>query len=146
MFDKITPERLEEIRRNLMNGMRLGEALLQAGLLSRADFTSLTKSEGLLCQQLVQRGLFSEDEITSLISHTYGVPAIDLDQFQIPDRVLELIPKQQAEHHCCIPINHSGATLVIAMADPSNIYAIDDLRFMTGYQIEVVVASEHSIG
>ena len=83
MFDKITPERLEEIRRNLMNGMRLGEALLQAGLLSRADFTSITKSEGLLCQQLVQRGLFSEDEITSLISHTYGVPAIDLDQFQI---------------------------------------------------------------
>ena len=145
MFDKITPERLEEIRRNLMNGMRLGEALLQAGLLSRADFTSITKSEGLLCQQLVQRGLFSEDEITSLISHTYGVPAIDLDQFQIPDRVLELIPKQQAEHHCCIPINHSGATLVIAMADPSNIYAIDDLRFMTGYQIEVVVASPGSI-
>ena len=56
--------------------------------------------------------------------------------------MLKLIPKQQAERHLCVPINRSGSTLVVAMADPSNIYAIDDLKFMTGYQIEVVVASE----
>ncbi|MEM1349824.1 MAG: type IV-A pilus assembly ATPase PilB, partial [Myxococcota bacterium] len=68
-----------------------------------------------------------------------------LDEIQVPQQVIELIPKEVAQRHTCVPINRSGSTLVMAMADPSNIYAIDDLKFMTGYNIEVVVAPESTI-
>jgi type IV pilus assembly protein PilB len=90
-------------------------------------------------------GLVNEQDLTKFLSKQYGVPSINLKEIQIPDAVINLIPREVAERHQCMPVNRSGATLVVAMADPSNIYAIDDLKFMTGYNIERVVASETAI-
>jgi len=73
------------------------------------------------------------------------VPAIHLSNYTIPAEVVELVKREVAERHQCIPVNRTGTTLVVAMADPSNIYAVDDLKFMTGFNIERVVASEGAI-
>jgi len=128
---------------------RLGELLVREKMISPAQLQQVrqasTRNRSSLGHELVRQGLIKEADMTSFLSKMHGVPSIDLDQFQVPDEVLKLIPKNQAERHLCVPINRSGSTLVVAMADPSNIYAIDDLKFMTNYQIEVVVASEGAI-
>jgi type IV pilus assembly protein PilB len=72
-------------------------------------------------------------------------PAINLSEFEIDRDVITLLPKEVVERHRVIPVNRAGSSLIIAIADPSNILAIDDLKFVTGYNIEVVVASEVSI-
>ena len=132
-----------------MANERLGELLVREKMISPAQLQQVrqasTRNKSSLGHELVRQGLIKESDMTSFLSKMHGVPSIDLEQFQVPDEVLKLIPKQQAERHLCVPINRSGSTLVVAMADPSNIYAIDDLKFMTGYQIEVVVASESAI-
>src|SRR5204863_292509 len=71
--------------------------------------------------------------------------SINLKEFDIDPEVVRLVPKEVAEKHQCIPVNRAGASLILAMSDPSNIYAIDDIKFLTGYNIEVVVASEQAI-
>src|SRR6185369_1064174 len=75
----------------------------------------------------------------------YGVPSINLTEFEITPDVIQLIPSELAKRHQLIPVNRAGATLIVAMSDPANIYAIDDLKFRTGLNIEVVVASEVAI-
>ncbi len=95
--------------------------------------------------ELTKMGYLEEDDLTSFLSEHHGVPSVDLSTVDIPAEVIDLIPEKIAKRHQCIPINRSGSNLVVAMADPSNIYAIDDLRFSTGYDIEVVVASETQI-
>jgi type IV pilus assembly protein PilB len=95
--------------------------------------------------ELTKMGYLEEDDLTSFLSEHHGVPSVDLSTVDISPEVIDLIPAKIAERHQCIPINRSGSNLVVAMADPSNIYAIDDLRFSTGYDIEVVVASETQI-
>jgi type IV pilus assembly protein PilB len=94
---------------------------------------------------LTKLGYIAEQDLTNFLSKQYGVPSINLSEFDIDEDVLGLIPKDVAQKHQCIPINRAGASLIVAMADPSNIYAIDDLKFLTGYNIEVVVASEVAI-
>jgi len=79
------------------------------------------------------------------LSAQYGVPEINLGEFEIDDEVIALIPKEVVEQHSCVPINRAGASLIVAMSDPSDLYAIDDLKFVTGCNIEVVSASEEAI-
>ena len=94
---------------------------------------------------LTKLGLVDETELTSFLARSYGVPSINLEEQEIDDDVIELVPKEMAERHLCIPIRRVGPTIIMAMADPSDLLAIDNLRFRTGYQVEVVVASEKSI-
>jgi type IV pilus assembly protein PilB len=94
---------------------------------------------------LVKKGFVGEDEILSCLSKQFGVPAIDLETFQIEESVLETIPVKTAKKYTIIPISRVGGTLTLAMADPSDIFAIEDIKFMTNYNIEPVVASERSI-
>jgi len=94
---------------------------------------------------LVRLGYISQYELVAFLSKQYGVPAINLDEFDVMPEVLKFIPRESAVKHSLIPINRSGGTLVVAMSDPSNIFAIDELKFATGHNIEVVVASEDSI-
>lgn len=98
-----------------------------------------------LGETLLRLGYINEYELVAFLSKQYGVPAINLDEFEIAPDVLKLIPRESAVKHGLIPINRSGSNLVVAMSDPSNIFAIDDLKFATGQNIEVVVASERAI-
>jgi type IV pilus assembly protein PilB len=86
-----------------------------------------------------------EQELSSFVAKQYGVPDINLDEFDIDPSVIQLIPEEVAQKHTVIPVNRAGSTLILATADPSNIFAIDDIKFLTGYNIEVVVASDDQI-
>lgn len=98
-----------------------------------------------LGETLLNLGYIDEHQLVACLSKQYGVPAINLDQFDIPMDVLKTVARESALKHKLIPINRSGSTLVVAMSDPSNIFAVDDLKFATGHNIEVVVTSERSI-
>ena len=128
---------------------RIGELLVQKNLLSveqleRAQQES--KSSGSrLGLQLTKLGFIDEDQLADFVSQQYGVPCIDLEEFEIEDSVIRLIPEDVALKHLILPVNRAGSTLIIATADPSNIFAIDDVKFLTGYDVEVVVAAEQAL-
>ncbi len=128
---------------------RLGEMLIKAGLISQdqlEEALQLQKTNGgKLGYNLVRLGHVKEEDITSLLSEQYGVPAIHLEHFEIDESILKHIPADVAQKYLVIPIERTGATLTVAMADPSNVFALDDIRFITGYQVEPVVAAEASI-
>lgn len=132
-----------------MSKERIGELLVREKLISPAQLKQAqdrSRRDGSrLGYELTRLGFVEEGDLTSFLSRHYGVPSVTLNNVEIPDNVIQLIPKEVAQRHQCLPINRSGATLVVAMADPSNIYAIDDLKFMTGYNIEPVVASESAL-
>src|SRR5262249_60929952 len=94
---------------------------------------------------LVNMGLVSDEEVTNFLSRQYGVPAINLQYFEIDPAVVKLIPEDTAKRYQILPLSRVGAALTIAMADPTNVFAMDDIKFMTGFNIEPVVASEPAI-
>src|SRR5882724_807178 len=128
---------------------RLGELLVRENLISLQQLQKAQeeqkKAGGRIGYHLTKLGFIEESELTNFLSKQYGVPSINLKEFDIDAEVVRLVPKDVAEKHQCIPVNRAGASLILAMSDPSNIYAIDDLKFLTGYNIEVVVASEQAI-
>ena len=129
--------------------VKLGEMLLKAGLISQAQLQEALegqkKNGGKLGFNLVKMGFVKEDDITQLLSDQYGVPSINLRHFEIDAAVVKLIPSEVSQKYLVVPVNRTGATLTIAMADPTNVFAMDDIKFMTGYNVEPVVASEVAI-
>jgi type IV pilus assembly protein PilB len=128
---------------------RLGELLLRDQIISaeqlqRAQEESKRSGER-LGNSLVKMGAIQEEDLTQFLSRQYGVPAINLTEFDIEPEVIALVSKDVATKHKVVPVNRAGNSLIVAMADPSNILAIDDLKFVTGYNIEVVVAAEVGI-
>lgn len=128
---------------------RIGELLLREKLVSPVQMQrvqeSARRNNKSVAHELIKQGVIKESDLTSMLSRMHNVPSIELEKYAIPEEVLKHIPKHVAERHLCVPINRSGSTLVVAMADPSNIFAIDELKFMTNYNIEVVVASESAV-
>jgi len=128
---------------------KIGEILLKANLITNDQLHQALqeqkKTGERLGSLLVKKGFVGEDEILSCLSKQFGVPAIDLETFQIEASVLETIPVKTAKKYTVIPISRVGGTLTLAMADPSDIFAIEDIKFMTNYNIEPVVASERAI-
>ena len=128
---------------------RLGELLVRENLISLQQLQKAQeeqrKTGGRLGFQLTKLGFIEETDLTNFLSKQYGVPSINLAEFEIDPDISKLVPKEVAEKHLVIPVNRAGSSLIVAMSDPSNIYAIDDLKFVTGYNIEVVVASEAAI-
>jgi type IV pilus assembly protein PilB len=128
---------------------RLGELLLRDQIISpeqlqRAQEES-RKSGDRLGNALIKTGAIPEEDLTQFLSKQYGVPAVNLAEFDIDSEVIALVPKDVAIRHRVVPINRAGSSLIVAIADPSNILAIDDLKFVTGYNIEAVVASDVGI-
>src|SRR5947199_3578452 len=125
---------------------RLGELLLRDQIISAEQLQKAQeeskKSGKRLGNSLVRLGAIQEEDLTQFLSRQYGVPAINLAEFDIEPDVIALVSKDVAMRHKVVPVNRAGNSLIVAMADPSNILAIDDLKFVTGYNIEVVVASE----
>ncbi|MBX7113512.1 MAG: type IV-A pilus assembly ATPase PilB [Myxococcaceae bacterium] len=128
---------------------RLGELLVRENLISvqqlRKAQEQQQKTGERIGAALIKTGAIEESKLTDFLSKQYGVPAINLKDFDIDPEIIKLVPKEVAEKHLVIPVNRAGPSLIVAMADPSNIYAVDDLKFLTGYNIESVVASEPSI-
>ena len=128
---------------------RLGELLLRDQIISpeqlqRAQEES-RKSGDRLGNALIKTGAIPEEDLTQFLSKQYGVPAVNLAEFDIDPEVIALVPKDVAIRHRVVPVNRAGSSLIVAIADPSNILAIDDLKFVTGYNIEAVVASDVGI-
>ncbi len=129
--------------------VKLGEMLLKAGLISQEQLQEsleIQRTNGeKLGLNLIRLGYVKEDEITQLLSEQYGVPSINLRHFEIDESVINLIPSQVAQKYMVLPVNRTGATLTLAMGDPTNVFAMDDIEFMSGYNVEPVVASEVAI-
>jgi type IV pilus assembly protein PilB len=132
-----------------MTSNRLGELLVRSQLITDDQLAQAIEDQkkqgGRLGSCLIKLGFIKDDELASFLSKQYGVPSINLEEFDIDPAILRLIPPDVAQKYQVIPVNRAGATLIIAMSDPSNIFAIDDIKFMTGYNIEVVVAPDVAI-
>src|ERR687887_1899773 len=129
--------------------VRIGELLLKEKKITPDQLQQALNHQkangGKLGFNLVKLGFVKDEEITALLSKQYGVPSINLTQFEIDAGIIKLIPAETAHKYQIIPLSRSGATLTIAMTDPTNVFAMDDIKFMTGYNVEPVVASETAV-
>jgi len=128
---------------------RLGELLVRQKLISlqqlRVAQEEQQKSGASLGYALAKMGFISDQEITEFLSQQYRVQAIDLTEYEIDKDVTKLISNEVCLRHKIIPVSRAGSSLIVAMADPSNLHAIDDIKFLTGYNVEPVVSSEGAI-
>jgi type IV pilus assembly protein PilB len=128
---------------------KLGEILVRENLISpqhlREALDYQREHGGRLGFNLVKLGLVSDDMITAVLSRQYGIPSVNLELFQIDAHVLHLIPQEVAQKYSVLPLSRVGASLTLAMVDPTNVFAMDDVKFMTGLNVEPVVVAEASI-
>jgi type IV pilus assembly protein PilB len=128
---------------------RFGELLISSGKVTPQQI-----QEGLALQQedggrlgtcLVRLGYLKEEELMDLLSRHFGVPSVDLQQMEVDPAVIKVVPADIARKYTILPVSKAGATLTLAMIDPTNVFAMDDVKFMTGYRVEPVVASERAL-
>jgi type IV pilus assembly protein PilB len=128
---------------------RLGEILIKESLITSDQLRQALEHQkahgGRLGTCLMKLGFISDDEITSVLSRQYGVPSINLRYYEVDASVIKLIPQDTAVRYQIVPLSRVGSTLTIAMTDPTNVFAMDDIKFMTGFNVEPVVASETAI-
>jgi type IV pilus assembly protein PilB len=128
---------------------RLGELLIKEKLLTAEKLDEALEYQrhngGRLGSCLVKLGYVSDDDVIAVLSRQYGVPSINLKYYEVEPDVLKLVPRETAVRYEVVPLSRVGSTLTIAMTDPTNVFAMDDIKFMTGYTVEPVVASESSI-
>ncbi|MGC1106447.1 MAG: type IV-A pilus assembly ATPase PilB [Candidatus Acidiferrales bacterium] len=128
---------------------RLGEILVRDSLISSDQLKQALdyqkREGGRLGTCLVKLGLVSDEDITAVLSRQYGVPSINLKFYEVDPTVIKLIPQETAVRYQIVPLSRVGSTLTIAMTDPTNVFAMDDIKFMTGFNVEPVVASETAI-
>src|SRR5437763_10430012 len=128
---------------------RLGDLLFKEKIITPEQLEQATKAQKeqscRLGSALVKLGFLTDEDVTNFLSRQYGVPAINLSYFEIDPAVVKLIPFETAKRYQILPLSRVGASLTIAMVDPTNVFAMDDIKFMTGFNIEPVVASESSI-
>src|SRR3981081_3141991 len=129
--------------------VRIGELLLKEKRITPEQLQQALNAQkangGKLGYNLVKMGFVKDEEIAALLSRQYGVPSINLAPFEIDPAVLKLVPSDTAQKYQIVPLSRAGATLTIAMTDPTNVFAMDDIKFMTGYNVEPVVASETAV-
>jgi type IV pilus assembly protein PilB len=129
--------------------VRLGEILLKESLITQDQLDKALEFQrsngGKLGSCLTKMGYITDDDITGVLSRQYGVPSINLKYYEIDPNVIKLIPQDTALRYQVIPLSRVGSVLTIAMTDPTNVFAMDDIKFMTGFNVEPVVASESAI-
>ena len=134
-----------------MQSSRLGEILVANNLITREQLAKALEEQkqsggqSRLGTILIKHNLISEQALTSFLSKQYGVPTVNLSDFEIDPTIIKIIQSDVIQKYQVIPINRAGSTLIVAVADPSNLFAIEDIKFMTGYNVEMVVASESDI-
>src|SRR3954466_7188046 len=129
---------------------RLGDLLVKEKVITPEQLEQAMKAQkdapnSRLGGILVKLGFLTDEDVTNFLSRQYGVPAINLSFFEIDSAVVKLIPHDTAKRYQILPLSRVGAALTIAMVDPTNVFAMDDIKFMTGFNIEPVVASEAAI-
>ncbi|HYL92071.1 MAG TPA: type IV-A pilus assembly ATPase PilB [Alphaproteobacteria bacterium] len=130
---------------------RLGDLLVREKIITKDQLEKALRAQkdagpsARLGSTLVQLGFVTDEEVTNFLSRQYGVPAINLQYFEIDSSVVKLIPEDTARRYQILPLSRVGASLTIAMVDPTNVSAMDDIKFMTGFNIEPVVASESAV-
>ncbi|MGO8817205.1 MAG: type IV-A pilus assembly ATPase PilB [Terriglobia bacterium] len=128
---------------------KLGEILLKENLITPDQLKQALDHQkangGRLGNSLVKLGFLNDDEVTAVLSRQYGVPSINLAYFEVDPNVTRLIPMDTASKYQVLPLSRVGSSLTLAMVDPTNVFAMDDIKFMTGFNIEPVVASEAAI-
>src|SRR3972149_10353176 len=129
--------------------VRIGELLLKERRITPEQLQEALNHQkthgGKMGSTLVKLGYVRDDDITALLSRQYGVPSINLSQFDVDSSIIKLVPADTAQKYQVVPLARAGATLTIAMTDPTNVFAMDDIKFMTGYNVEPVVASETAV-
>jgi type IV pilus assembly protein PilB len=130
--------------------VRLGEILVKESLITQDQLQKALDFQrangGKLGSCLTKMGFITDDDITGVLSRQYGVPSINLKYYEIDPTVIKLIPVDTAVRYQVVPLSRVGSVLTIAMTDPTNVFAMDDIKFMTGFNVEPVVASESAIG
>ena len=128
---------------------RLGELLVREKLISLQQLRQAQEEQRRSGQNLgytlSKLGYISDDDITSFLSTQYRLPAIELESYEVDAEVIRMVSREVCEKHKILPVSRSGSSLIVAMADPTNLHAIDDIKFLTGYNVEPVVASETAI-
>ncbi|HVO57077.1 MAG TPA: type IV-A pilus assembly ATPase PilB [Dongiaceae bacterium] len=129
--------------------VRLGEILVKESLITQDQLQKALEYQrangGKLGSCLTKMGYITDDDITGVLSRQYGVPSINLKYYEIDPNVIRLIPQDTALRYQVVPLSRVGSVLTIAMTDPTNVFAMDDVKFMTGFNVEPVVASESAI-
>ncbi|MBI5502981.1 MAG: type IV-A pilus assembly ATPase PilB [Deltaproteobacteria bacterium] len=128
---------------------KLGELLLRERKISLEQLKQAQdeqkRSGTNLGYTLARLGYVSDEDISKFLAQQYNIPAVNLSDYDIDPEIIALIPKEVAQRHKVIPVQRAGSSLIVAMADPTNLHAIDDIKFLTAYNVEPVVASEPAI-
>jgi type IV pilus assembly protein PilB len=128
---------------------RIGELLLREGVISRdqlhAALLDARQNHNRLGYSLVKLGFVEEQELTRVLAKQYRVPAVDLDRVVIDPRIIKLVPTELAMRHLVLPLRRVGRTLTVAMANPTDDSAIDNLKFLTRHDIEPVIVGEFTL-
>jgi len=128
---------------------RFGEFLVKAGMINdeqlREALAAQSSQGGRVGTNLVKLGHLGEKDLIEQLSQHFGVPSVDLKGMEIEEQVLKIIPADIARKYTILPVAKAGATVTLAMIDPTNVFAMDDVKFMTGYKVEPVVASETAL-
>jgi type IV pilus assembly protein PilB len=133
----------------IANAERLGDLLLKEGLVTREQLTKglqdQQQSGGRLGYALVKLGFVAETEMTKMLARQFRMPAVDLSKFEVDPRIIKLVPAEMANKHLVLPLKRDGRTLTVALADPANVGVLDDLKFITRYDIFPVIAGEFTL-
>jgi type IV pilus assembly protein PilB len=140
----------EPARRQQQQGPdKLGEVLVKSGKITQPQLQealALQKEQGgRLGTSLIKLGYLTDRQLVEALSQQFKVPSVDLHGMEIDDAVVKIIPADIARKYTIFPVAKAGATVTVAMIDPTNVFAMDDVKFMTGYKVEPVVASETAI-
>jgi len=130
-------------------GDRLGDLLIKEGLITKEQLEKALqeqKANGTrLGYNLVKLGFVQETEITKMLARQFRMPAVDLSRFEVDPKIIKMIPADIALKHLVLPLKKEGRVLTVAMADPTNMGVIDDLKFVTRYDIFPVIAGEYTL-
>ena len=134
-----------------MQTSRLGDILVKNNIITGEQLTAALQEQKMSGGQsklgsiLVKQGLVKEPDLVAFLSRQYGVPTICLADYDIDPAVIKIIPPEVVQKYNLIPVNRAGSTLIVAVSDPSNLFAIEDIKFMTSYNVEMVVTGESDI-
>jgi type IV pilus assembly protein PilB len=127
---------------------RLGDLLVEAGLITKEQLEETLKEKApgqKLGDALLQRGYITEQQLIEVLEFQLGIPHVSLYRYPIDPKLMSLVPKEFAKRNMLIPLKKEGDRLLVAMADPMDFFAIDDLRLSTGFHIETAIASKDDI-
>src|SRR5918997_2194665 len=128
---------------------RIGDLLLREGLVTKEQLARALQEQNQngtrVGYNLVKLGYVQEAELTRVLARQFRMPAVDLSRFEVDPRIAKLIPSDLASKHLVLPLKRDGRTLTVAMADPTNLGVVDDLKFITRYDIFPVIAGEYTL-